>query len=95
MFDKLEQAKAFRRPQDLGITVEYLIPSFLAKKPSGGHRLVTQAFYQILLSQSSLKYSGVATPVRGIRVIAQNAIVFRDVLAMPSSSIARYNNLHV
>jgi len=41
MFDKLEQAKVFRHPEDLGITVEYLNHSFLVKKPSGGHRLVT------------------------------------------------------
>ena len=41
MFDELEQAKVFRRPEDLGITVEYLNPLFLVKKPSGGHRLVT------------------------------------------------------
>ena len=41
MFDELEQAKVFRRPEDLGITVEYLNPSFLVKKPSGGHRLET------------------------------------------------------
>jgi len=106
MFDELEQAKVFRRPEDLGITIEYLNPSFLVKKPSGGHRLVTafadvaryskpqpplmpdvnttrrtitpwryliktdltQAFYQIPLSQSSLKYCGVATPFRGIPV---------------------------
>ena len=101
MFDELEQANVFRRSEDLGITVEYLNPSFLVKKPSGGDRLVTafadvarystpqpslmpdvnttlrtirtpwryliktnltQAFYQIPLSQSSLKYCGVATP---------------------------------
>ena len=41
MFDELEQAKVFRRPEDLSITVEYLNPSFLVKKLSGGHRLVT------------------------------------------------------
>ena len=40
-FDELKQAKVFRRPEDIGITVEYLNPSFLVKKPSGGHRLVT------------------------------------------------------
>ena len=112
MFDELEQAKVFRRPEDLGITVEHLNPSFLVKKPSGGHRLVTvfadvaryskpqpslmpevnttlstitpwrhliktdltQAFYQIPLSQSSLKYCGVATPFRGIRVYTRSAM---------------------
>ena len=41
IFDELEQAKVFCRPEDLGITVEYLNLSFLVKKPSGGHRLVT------------------------------------------------------
>ena len=111
-FDELEQAQVFRRPEDLGITVEYLNPSFLVKKPSGGHRLVTafadvaryskpqpslmpdvdttlrtiapwrymiktvltRAFYQIRLSKSSLKYCGVATPSRGIRVYTRSAM---------------------
>ena len=41
MFDELEQAKVFCHREDLGITVEYLNPSFLVKKPSGRHRLVT------------------------------------------------------
>ena len=41
MFDELEQAKVFCCPEDLGITIEYLNPFFLVKKPSGGHRLVT------------------------------------------------------
>ncbi|XP_068703830.1 uncharacterized protein [Montipora foliosa] len=119
-FDELEQAKVFRRPEDLGITVEYLNPSFLVKKPSGGHRLVTafadvaryskpqpslmpdvdsilrtiapwrymiktdltRAFYQILLSKSSLKYCGVATPFRGIRVYTRSA------MGMPGSETA-------
>ena len=41
MCDEIEQAKVFRRPEDLGITIEYHNPSFLVKKPSSGHRLVT------------------------------------------------------
>ena len=120
MFDELEQVNVFRRPEDLGITVEYLNPLFLVKKPSGGHRLVTafadvaryskpqpslmpdvnttlrtitpwryliktdltQAFYQIPLSQSSLKYCGVATPFRGIRVYTRSA------MGMPGSETA-------
>ena len=119
-FDELEQAKVFRRLEDLGITVEYLNPSFLVKKPSGGHRLVTafadvaryskpqpslmpdvdstlrtiapwrymiktdltRAFYQIPLSKSSLKYCGVATPFRGIRVYTRSA------MGMPGSETA-------
>ena len=40
MFDELEQAQVFRCPEDLGITIEYLNPSFLVKKPSGGHLLL-------------------------------------------------------
>ena len=105
-FDELEQAQVFRRPGDLNLTVEYLNPPFLVRKPSGGHRLVTafadiaryckpqpslmpdvdttlriiapckyllktdltRAFYQIPLSRFSMKYCGVATPFRGVRV---------------------------
>jgi hypothetical protein len=40
-FDELEAIGVFKRPEDLGVTVEYLNPSFLVKKPSGGTRLVT------------------------------------------------------
>ena len=40
-FDSLEQQGVFARPEDIGITVEYLNPSFLIKKKSGGYRLVT------------------------------------------------------
>ena len=39
--DELESLGIFQPPENLGITVEYLNPSFLIKKPSGGHRLVT------------------------------------------------------
>ena len=111
-FDQLEQAKVFHRPEDIGITMEYLNPLFLVKKPPGGHRLVTtfadvaryskpqaslmpdvnttlrtiapwcymiktdltRAFYQIPLSQSSMKYCGIATPFRGIRVYTRSAM---------------------
>ena len=110
----------FRQPKDLGITVEYLNPSFHVKKLSGGHRLVTafadvdcyskpqpslipdidstfrtivpwkyiiktdltRAFYQIPLSKSFLKYCGVATPFRGIRVYTRSA------MGMPGSETA-------
>ena len=40
-FDHLEQLGFFQRPEDVSITVEYLDPSFLVKKPNGGSRLVT------------------------------------------------------
>ena len=39
-FDELEQCQVFRRPEDVGITVEYINPSFLVKKPPGRYRLV-------------------------------------------------------
>ena len=40
-FDHLEQPGVLQRPEDVGITVEYLNPSFLVKKPNGGSSLVT------------------------------------------------------
>ena len=40
-FDELEKLGVFQRPEEAGIVAEYVNPSFLVKKPSGGHRLVT------------------------------------------------------
>ena len=40
-FDHLERLRVFCRPEDVDITVEYLNPSFLVKKPNDGSRLVT------------------------------------------------------
>ena len=40
-FDELEALGVFKCPEDINIPVEYLNPSFLVKKPSGGYRLVT------------------------------------------------------
>ena len=40
-FDELEEMGVFKKPEDIGIVVEYLNPSFLVNKPSGGSRLVT------------------------------------------------------
>ena len=40
-FDKLQSLGVFSRPEEAGITVEYINPSFLINKPSGGYRLVT------------------------------------------------------
>ena len=39
--DELEALGVLRRPEDVGIVVEYLNPSFLVKKSNGSHRLVT------------------------------------------------------
>lgn len=119
-FDELERANVFQRPEDVGVTVEYLNPSFLIRKPSGDYRLVTafadvgryskpqpslmpdvdstlrniarwkyvivsdltRAFYQIPLSKASMKYCGVATPFRGVRVYTRSA------MGMPGSETA-------
>ena len=118
-FDALE-GTVFKKPEDIGITVEYLNPSFLVKKTSGDFRLVTafadvgryckpqpslmpdvdstlrtiarwkyiivtdlsSAFYQIPLDQQSMKYCGVATPFRGVRVYTRCA------MGMPGSETA-------
>ena len=39
--DELERLGVLQRPEDINIVPEYLNPSFLVKKPSGGFRLVT------------------------------------------------------
>eukprot|EP00794_Sanderia_malayensis_P001245 gene1245-1377_t len=70
------------------IVAEYLNPSFLIKKPSGGHRLVTafsevgRGFYQIPLAKESMKYCGIVTPFKGVRVYARSA------MGMPGSETA-------
>ncbi|VDI36804.1 Hypothetical predicted protein [Mytilus galloprovincialis] len=119
-FDELECKGVFRKPEDVGISVEYINPSFLVKKASGGFRLVTafadvgryskpqpslmpdvdstlrtiaqwkyiiksdltSAFYQIPLAKDSMKYCGVATPYRGVRVYTRCA------MGMPGSETA-------
>ena len=119
-FDELEAQGVFRRPQDIDVNVEYVNPSFLVVKPSGGFRLVTafadvgryckptpskmpnveetlqtiakwsmiittdltKAFYQIPLSSDSLKYCGVVTPYKGVRVYTRCA------MGMPGSETA-------
>ena len=37
-FDELECLGVLARPEDIGVTVRHTSPSFLVKKPSGGHR---------------------------------------------------------
>ena len=120
-FDDLESQGIFQPPENLGITVEYLNPSFLIKKPNGGHSLVTafadagryskpqpsllpdvdsilrtiakwkyiimsdltSTFYQIPLAKSSMKYCGVVTPFRGVRVYTQSAMATRSPICKP------------
>lgn len=119
-FDELESLGVFQKPEDLGICVEYLNPSFLIRKPRGGFRLVTafadvgryakpqpslmpnvdatirtigqwkhiiqsdltKAFFQIPLDRNSMKYCGVATPYKGVRVYTRSA------MGMPGSETA-------
>ena len=118
--DELESLGVIRRPEDVGVCVEYLNPSFLVKKPKGGYRLVTafaevgkyskpqpsllpdvdstlrqigqwryiiasdlaSAYYQIPLSHDSLKYCGIVTPFKGVRVYVRSA------MGMPGSETA-------
>ena len=119
-FDHLEALGVFQLPEKADVTVEYLNPSFLVRKPNGDYRLVTafadvgryskpqpslmpnvdsilrqiaqwkhiivtdltSAFYQIPLSKKSMKYCGVATPFRGVRVYTRSA------MGMPGSETA-------
>ena len=111
-FDELENLGVFCKPENVGVVAEYLNPSFLVKKPKGGHRLVTaftevgryakpqpsvmpdvdstlrslgqwqyiikadltSAFYQIPLAKGSMKFCGVATPFKGVRVYTRSAM---------------------
>ena len=45
-YDELVELGVFKRPEDVGIAVEYLNPSFLVKKSNGRTRLVT-AFAEV------------------------------------------------
>ena len=119
-FDELEELGVFARPENVGINIEYLNPSFLVKKARGGHRLVTdfgevahyakpqpslmpdmdsilrsisqwkyiiqsdlcKAYFQIPLEAASMKFCGVATPFKGVRVYVRSA------MGMPGSESA-------
>ncbi len=110
--DELEIQGVFAKPEDVGVTVEYLNLPFLVNKPGGGTRLVTsfgeiakyckpqpslmpdmdsvlraiggwkliiktdllKAYLQIPLSRASMKYCGIATPYKGIRVYTRAAM---------------------
>ena len=39
--DKLEDLGVLAKPEDVGVQVKYISPSFLVKKPPGGYRFVT------------------------------------------------------
>ena len=118
--DELYKQGVFARPEEINITAEYVSPSFLVAKSSGGHRLVTaftelgqytkpqpalmpkiddiikhiaqfkyiiksdlkQAYFQIPLDKSSMKYVGICTPFRGVYVYT------RAVMGLPGSESA-------
>ena len=119
-FDELQELGVFAKPENIGVNVEYVNPSFLVKKSRGGHRLVTdfgtvaqyakpqpslmpdmdsvlrtigqwkfiiqtdlcKAYFQIPLDKDSMKYCGVVTPYKGVRVYTKSA------MGMPGSESA-------
>ena len=118
--NSLESMGVLVKPEEVGVSVEYLNPTFLVNKSSGGSRLVTafgevgqyskpqpslmpdvdstlykigqwkylvasdltSAFYQIPLARESMKYCGIVTPFKGVRVYARCA------MGMPGSETA-------
>lgn len=116
--DKLEQLGVLAKPEDIGVVVEYVSPSFLVDKPNGDKRLVTafnglaaftkkppsrvsnceailrflaksryiiktdmtKQFFQMPLQKKSMKYAGILTPYRGLRVYTRAA------MGMPGST---------
>lgn len=118
--DILESKGILAKPDDFGINVEYVNPTFLVKKSNDTFRTVTafadigrfakptpslmpdvestlrtiaqwnyiictdmsMAYFQIPLSKDSMKYCGVATPFRGVRIYTRSA------MGMPGSEAA-------
>ena len=111
VYDELD-GTVFVKPEDVGVTAEYLNPSFLLRKKSGKKRLVTafsevgqyakpqpalmsdvnqvmrsignwkflvktdltSAYWQMPLSKESMRYCGVVTPFKGVRVYSRGAM---------------------
>jgi hypothetical protein len=116
--DELEDLGVLARPEEVGVVVEHVSPSFLVKKPNGDYRLVTafnsvaayakpvptkstsceeilrflagfryiiktdmtKQFFQLPMTKSSMKYLGVLTPYKGIRLYTRAA------MGMPGST---------
>ena len=116
--DELEDIGVLAKPDKVGISVEYVSPSFLVKKEDNSKRLVTsfigiaayakappsrvtsvdsvlrflakwkyiiksdmtKQFFQMALKRSCMKYLGVMTPYKGLRVYTRAA------MGMPGSS---------
>ena len=110
--DELEDLGVLAKPEDVGVKVEYVSPSFLVKKGDHDFRLVTafntigtyakpspsrttttddvfcfltqhkyiiktdmtKQFFQLPMQKSSLKYLGVITPFKGLRVYTRAAM---------------------
>ena len=120
-FDALVEKGVFKRPQEVGVSVEVINPSFLVKKKaSDDKRLVTdfgtissycrptpalmpdvdstlrrlggwkfliktdmlEAYWQMQLKRSSMKYCGVASPMKGTYVYT------RGCMGLPGTEVA-------
>ena len=120
-FDALVSKGVFKRPQDVGVTVEVVNPSFLVKKKSSNDkRLVTDfgtiasycrptptlmpdvdsilrliatwkyivkadftdSYFQMELKRQSMKYCGVASPMKGVFVYT------RGCMGLPGTEVA-------
>lgn len=124
--DELEREGILSIPEKVGVTVEYVHPSFLVSKTNGGHRLVTSfggiaeyvkplpslmanveetlrsigqwkyviksdlsaSYYQIPVAKNSMKYVGICTPFKGVRVYTRCA------MGLPGSEAALENLLN-
>ena len=116
--DELESLGVLAKPEDVGVTIEHVSPSFLVHKPDGSYRLVTafnaigtyakphpsrsvctddilrflachkfiiktdmtKQFFQLPMAKESMKYLGVLTPYKGLRVYTRAA------MGMPGST---------
>ena len=116
--DDLESMGVLAKPEDVGVVVEYVSPSFLQAKPSGGDRFITSfvnlasfaksppskathtedvlrflarwryiiktdmtsQFFQLPVTRRSMKYLGVMSPFKGLRVYTRAA------MGMPGST---------
>ena len=118
--DEMEDLNVLKKPEEVGVIVEYLNTTFLVRKSRGGNRCITdfgevgryakpqpsllpdmssilrtisqwdyiiqtdlcKAYFQIPLDKESMKYCGVVTPFKGVRVYVKAA------MGMPGSECA-------
>lgn len=74
--DELEENGVLVKPEDIDVKVEHVSPSFLVKKPSGGHRLVT-AFNNIG-NYAKPTPSKITTPDEILQFLAQWTYVIKS-----------------